>query len=172
MNKIYSYDWQPVVKNGNRLWGAIYDEQAETSPAAGAWPSLTIKQYSSSGALNGISASSVDFNYSSISAEEFQALGRPQLPPPIPGVTAVPEVSPDSGSPAGNQSGPEPNQITARKMASDLTDADKHPEMTAGELENVAAILDGKVDQPDQKSSDTGPETGLSNFIHKLVNAD
>lgn len=172
MNKIYSYDWQPVANNGNRLWGAIYDEEALTSPAAGAWPSLTIKQYSSSGALGGISANSVDFNYSSISTEEFRALGLPQLPPPMPAVTSAPELNPNSGAPgalAGNKSGPVPNQTPARVTASYSKDAGKHLEMTPGELENVAAILDGKADQPYQKSSDISPKTGLSSFMHKLV---
>jgi len=162
MNKINNYDWQPVANNGNRLWGAIYDDEPETSPPAGAWPSLTIKQYSSSGALNGISANPVDFDYSSISTEEFQALGQPQLPPPMPAVTVAPEPVPDASGPVVNMSRPEPNQTTTRET----------PKMTPSELEIGAAILDGKVDQSYKQPSDVGPESGVSNFIHKLVNID
>jgi len=170
MNKVNGYDWQPVANNGNRLWGAIYDEEPKTSPPAGAWPSLAIKQYSSSGVLNGISANAVDLNYSSLNAEEFQALGQPQLPPSMPGVTAVSELNPNAGGLADSKSGTEPNQIT-KETASDSTDG-KHPEMSPRELEIGAAILDGKADRLYQQPSELGPGAGVGNFIHRLFNVD
>ncbi|MBE0429427.1 MAG: glycoside hydrolase family 25 protein [Thermoleophilia bacterium] len=80
MNRVWTIDWQPVVNNGNALWGAIYDEDPGKFPNPGAWPEVAIKQYTSKGALPGITENTVDLNTFRGSIEEFQSLGRSSAP--------------------------------------------------------------------------------------------
>lgn len=84
MNKVWSNNWQPVVNNGNQLWGAIYDENPVNMPASGAWPGVMIKQYTSSGEVPGISANAVDLNIFKHSVEDFLSLGFTPKPQPAP----------------------------------------------------------------------------------------
>lgn len=103
MSKIWEYDWQPVAGNGTRLWGAIYDDQPQAQPPAGAWPSLAMKQFTDSGTLRGISANTVDLNYFSSGVAEFQALNSvqvgqpPAAPPQAPPVEAYRDANVSAG---------------------------------------------------------------------------
>jgi len=74
MNRVWKHDWQPVVDNGNPLWGAIYDGSADVLPEPGSWPALAIKQYTSSGVIPGIN-SGVDLNVFPSKLEDFKAMG-------------------------------------------------------------------------------------------------
>jgi len=89
MNRVWGHDWRAVVNNGNPLWGAIYDDFPDPMPAPGFWPEVTIKQFTSSGVIPGISNHSVDMNYFRKGAEDFKALGAPEPPPVV--VTVVEE---------------------------------------------------------------------------------
>lgn len=83
MNRVWSYDWKPIVDNGNHLWGAIYDGNPEVFPAPGSWPALAIKQYTNKATLPGISSGSVDMNVFPSRIEDFQAIGLPKPAPPV-----------------------------------------------------------------------------------------
>lgn len=82
MNRVWSYDWKPVVDNGNHLWGAIYDGNPQVLPEPGAWPALTVKQYTNEATLPGIS-SNVDMNVFPSVIEDFKAMGLPNPVVPI-----------------------------------------------------------------------------------------
>jgi len=89
MNRVWSHDWRAVVNNGNPLWGAIYDENLYKLPEPGFWPEVTIKQFTSKGVIPGITSNTVDLNYFSRNAADFEAMGAPVPPPVI--VTVVEE---------------------------------------------------------------------------------
>ncbi|MHB9112625.1 MAG: glycoside hydrolase family 25 protein [Thermoleophilia bacterium] len=98
MNRVWSYDWKPVVDNGNHLWGAIYDGNPQVFPEPGPWPALAVKQYTSKATIPGIS-SSVDMNVLPGVIEDFQAMGLPYPVLPI-----VEKLEPETPKPAA----PEP----------------------------------------------------------------
>ena len=81
MNRVWGLDWSRVAANGNPLWGALYDQNSEIAPDPGAWPALTIKQFSSDGAIPGI-PKRVDLNVFAGNADEFKALGKDAPEPP------------------------------------------------------------------------------------------
>lgn len=96
MNRVWGIDWTPVAERGYPLWGAIYDQDPINMPGSGAWPEVTIKQYSSSGQVAGITANSVDMNrYTSpvpITDRGYQ--------PPLPPAVVEPPQSVDVALPA------------------------------------------------------------------------
>ena len=72
-----SYNWQPVVDNGNGLWLANYGKnigQPGTKPSAGKWPFIAIWQYSSKCNIAGISP--VDGNIFYGTKESFKKYGK------------------------------------------------------------------------------------------------
>ena len=54
------YNWSPVARAGHGLWLAKYDGN-RTVPPSGAWPAVSMKQYTSSGSVPGVSGG-VDVN--------------------------------------------------------------------------------------------------------------
>lgn len=84
MNRVWKYDWKPVVDNGNHLWGAIYDGEPQVFPDPGAWEALAIKQFTSKATVPGINSDSVDMNTLPGAIEDFRALGKPFPVPPVP----------------------------------------------------------------------------------------
>lgn len=80
MNRVWSYDWKPVVDNGNQLWGAIYDGNPLVFPSPGPWTSLAIKQFTNQATLPGISGS-VDMNVFPGIIEDFRAMGMSEPDP-------------------------------------------------------------------------------------------
>jgi lysozyme len=62
MGRVWQYDWSPVVRNNNGLWGAIFDGNANSMPNAQEWPVIAIKQYTSSGRIAGITENTVDMD--------------------------------------------------------------------------------------------------------------
>ncbi|MHB8168467.1 MAG: glycoside hydrolase family 25 protein [Thermoleophilia bacterium] len=114
MNRIWQHDWTPLVVNGNKLWGAYYDSDAYNMPSPGSFPGVTIKQYSSSASVPGISGP-VDVNVFKSNSYDFPAMGKPAPPPapPAPKPTppqapAVNRSQPDSagGAPAAQPASP------------------------------------------------------------------
>jgi GH25 family lysozyme M1 (1,4-beta-N-acetylmuramidase) len=53
LSLVRGHDWTPVISDGYPLWLAAYDGQPDVVPAT-PWPSLAIKQWSSSGTLAGV----------------------------------------------------------------------------------------------------------------------
>ena len=83
MNRAENIDWTPLVQSGYQLWGANYDDNYDQVPS-GAWPSLLIKQFTSEGAVPGISGP-VDVNVYEQNFDYFRSIGyKPPAPPPPP----------------------------------------------------------------------------------------
>jgi GH25 family lysozyme M1 (1,4-beta-N-acetylmuramidase) len=53
LSLVRAHDWAPVVNRGYPLWLALYDGQPDVVPAT-PWPSVAIKQWTSSGTLAGV----------------------------------------------------------------------------------------------------------------------
>jgi len=103
MNRIWQHDWTPLVANGNKLWGAYYDSDAYNMPSPGSFPGVTIKQYSSSASVPGISGP-VDVNVFKSNSYDFPAMGKPA--PPAPSPPPAPKPTPPQ-APAANRSQPD-----------------------------------------------------------------
>lgn len=106
MNRVWGYDWRPVAEGGYPLWGAIYDRDHQNFPDPGAWPQVTIKQFTSKGSLPGIRSRYVDLNVMRGEAGDFLGLGKakdivePEVDPgQVPAEPAVEEAKPRSPRP-------------------------------------------------------------------------
>jgi lysozyme len=75
MKRVWTNDWSPVADHGNSLWGAIYDNDPNSTPATGAWDTITMKQYTSSGRMAGVESTHIDMNSFRGSIQDFLALG-------------------------------------------------------------------------------------------------
>ncbi|MCL4474213.1 MAG: glycoside hydrolase family 25 protein [Actinobacteria bacterium] len=76
MNRIWTHDWRAVSTNGYPLWGAIYDDDHNVMPLAGAWSVPAIKQFSDAGALPGIGENPVDLDVLNTDVvADFKSLG-------------------------------------------------------------------------------------------------
>ncbi len=118
MNRIWQNDWTPLVVNGNKLWGAYYDNDAYNMPSPGSFPGVTIKQYSSSGNVPGISGP-VDVNVFKSNSYDFPAMGKPAPPPPpAPKPTPPPATpTPATRAPAAVQTQPQPDSASGAPAA-------------------------------------------------------
>lgn len=104
MNRVWGNDWQPVARSGYPLWGAIFDHDYENFPEPGAWPQVSVKQFTSKGSIPGVSSQYVDLNVIRGDAGVFQGLGKPEPQPPVgaptaPGAVAAEKPKQDSSRP-------------------------------------------------------------------------
>jgi GH25 family lysozyme M1 (1,4-beta-N-acetylmuramidase) len=73
-SRLHGADWTPVVAAGSALWLACWD--GDPGPVdAGAWPGVTVKQYSDAGCVPGVDGP-VDLDVLLGGAEGLRALGR------------------------------------------------------------------------------------------------
>ena len=105
MNRVYAYDWTALVVNGNKLWGATYDDDADDMPSPGSFPVVTLKQYSSSASVGGINGP-VDINVFKSNSYDFPAMGKqaPPASPPAPAHASAPAPEPAAPAPAPAES--------------------------------------------------------------------
>ncbi len=125
MDRVWSYNWQPLVANGYRLWGAIYDQDPSAYPPTGSWPELSIKQYSSQANMAGVQVNPVDLDVFRENSWNFPKMGYtppPATPPAAPPAKPAPKTS-DNGrkkeqaaKPAPKPQ-PKPRQQVVKKQA-------------------------------------------------------
>ncbi len=88
MNRVVSYNWAPVVNNGNHLWEAVYDGNPAAVAASGSWPAPVIKQYSDGGVLAGMNGNTVDLDVLENGVPALQSLGKSTTHPAPPAARA------------------------------------------------------------------------------------
>lgn len=85
------FDWRPVVAGNYGLWLAKYDGN-QTQPAGGAWPVVAMKQFTSSGTVNGINGQcDLDVFFGDAAALARYGKQPPPTPTPLPGDTVTPQ---------------------------------------------------------------------------------
>lgn len=83
------FDWSPVIAANAGLWLAAYDGN-QTIPAAGRWPTVAIKQFTSSGKVPGVPGA-VDCNVFFGDLAALTRYGKQPAPAPTPAPAPVPE---------------------------------------------------------------------------------
>ncbi len=184
MNRIWTHDWRAVSTGGYPLWGAIYDDDHNVMPLAGAWPVPAIKQYSDAGAIPGIGENPVDMDVLNTDVvADFKSLGmsgvavkpgymggidnKPAAPAPKPAEATPPAAAdkPESQSaaspPAPEPAAPAPGppQTDEKQLIDWIINPITGPAEIAGT--NSVAGFD-----PEAPSSAIGPSIG--SFISDL----